>query len=696
MVQMTIKNIENEILILDTTLDTNYMLNSHSTQHNDHGRIHCEHLKAQKEHALEDAKRAHEDLEFQLMELEAKYESELEDIQNRLIKEQDNLLSAFKLRQTSLNDYDQQQTQMLMQVKAETECLEMERQKLIDQFKKQRAHLHQVERKLHKLLRHDENGAPDLDEPSDERLLAAQAASHSQSESSHSNSNDLQETPSPASSSVSLSSTNTSTEHTPPIHQALDEQPIKELHSTLQHQLSKLQLSPSAHAPTPSRFLNPARYPINPNVYLAQQQQQQQQKQNLEHLQSIQSQLYSNKCPTSSSQKSQQYKKQLSQSFRDILENTLLINGFDTANASLAHSLYSPTRAPASHYANKSGASSGAQALIMNYNCGNGRHAKALNQSTCSLNNNNNNNMMSPNGKSSLNYSSSILEQAKMFKDLDLINTSNINPMTLSQLPSTNLLDIDEDQADAPSYAQLSPKLPTTPVNNQLALKFVELERKLEMSKAENNSLLEQQLQARERELKLLQEEKRKREELERQLDQEIHLREKIVEENIKLRDKKSTQARPLTRYLPVRDHNFDLKQHVENSGHNLMNQIEPNTRQPMVLVNKSSCRGYLLKMGQKFKTWNKRWFVFDRTKRTLCYYLDKHENKLRGSIYFQSINEVYVDHMRTIKSPDHKSTFVVKTHDRNFFFVAPSSELMRIWVDVIFTGAEGYLEFND
>jgi hypothetical protein len=33
------------------------------------------------------------------MELEAKYESELEDIQNRLVFEQDNLLNVFKLRQ---------------------------------------------------------------------------------------------------------------------------------------------------------------------------------------------------------------------------------------------------------------------------------------------------------------------------------------------------------------------------------------------------------------------------------------------------------------------------------------------------------------------------------------------------------------------------------------------------------------------
>ena len=33
------------------------------------------------------------------MELEAKYESELEDIQNRLVIEQDNLFNVFKQRQ---------------------------------------------------------------------------------------------------------------------------------------------------------------------------------------------------------------------------------------------------------------------------------------------------------------------------------------------------------------------------------------------------------------------------------------------------------------------------------------------------------------------------------------------------------------------------------------------------------------------
>ena len=35
-------------------------------------------------------------------------------------------------------------------------------------------------------------------------------------------------------------------------------------------------------------------------------------------------------------------------------------------------------------------------------------------------------------------------------------------------------------------------------------------------------------------------------------------------------------------------------------------------------------CRGYLVKMGGKIKSWKKRWFVFDRLKRTLSYYVGK------------------------------------------------------------------------
>ncbi|XP_061432756.1 pleckstrin homology-like domain family B member 1 isoform X5 [Lethenteron reissneri] len=169
---------------------------------------------------------------------------------------------------------------------------------------------------------------------------------------------------------------------------------------------------------------------------------------------------------------------------------------------------------------------------------------------------------------------------------------------------------------------------------------------------------------------------------------------------DVRLRDAHAVQqSRPLTRYLPVRKEDFDLRGHVEAAGHGV------ETCRHVALTAKT-CRGLLTKMGGKIKTWRKRWFVFDRNKRTLAYYADKHEAKLKGVIYFQAIQEVYYDHLKNankpwgilrfakITSPNPALTFCVKTHDRVYYMVAQSPEAMRIWMDVIITGAEGYTLF--
>nr|CAD7409444.1 unnamed protein product [Timema cristinae] len=145
---------------------------------------------------------------------------------------------------------------------------------------------------------------------------------------------------------------------------------------------------------------------------------------------------------------------------------------------------------------------------------------------------------------------------------------------------------------------------------------------------------------------------------------------------------------RPLTRYLPIRSESLNLRAHIESAGH----QVE---LCPHVLLDSTSCRGFLHKMGSKFHHWNKRWFVFDRSKRMLVYYADRMEKKARGGAYFQAIEEVYVDHLNSVKSPNPQLTFVMKTNERTFHLMAPSPEAMRIWVDVVFTGAEGYQEFE-
>ncbi|XP_075330248.1 pleckstrin homology-like domain family B member 1 isoform X12 [Odontesthes bonariensis] len=219
-------------------------------------------------------------------------------------------------------------------------------------------------------------------------------------------------------------------------------------------------------------------------------------------------------------------------------------------------------------------------------------------------------------------------------------------------------------------------------------LKIEEMEKMLKEAQLEKARLIE----SRERESlarhQMLEEERRRREDAEKRLQDETFHRQQLVEKEVKMRSKNFSQARPMTRYLPIRKEEFDLRSHVESSGHSVDTCFH-------VILTEKMCKGYLVKMGGKIKSWKKRWFVFDRLKRTFSYYVDKHETKLKGVIYFQAIEEVYYDHLRSAtKSPNPSLTFCVKTHDRLYYMVAPSAEAMRIWMDVIVTGAEGYTQF--
>ncbi|XP_074833274.1 pleckstrin homology-like domain family B member 1 isoform X3 [Carettochelys insculpta] len=233
------------------------------------------------------------------------------------------------------------------------------------------------------------------------------------------------------------------------------------------------------------------------------------------------------------------------------------------------------------------------------------------------------------------------------------------------------------------------------------AAKMEEMEKMLKEAHAEKSRLMESRV-SEEREMEMrrqaLEDERRRREQLEQRLQDETAHRQKLIEKEVKMREKQFSQARPLTRYLPIRKEDFDLKTHIESSGHNVDTCYH-------VILTEKMCKGYLVKMGGKIKSWKKRWFVFDRMKRTISYYVDKHETKLKGVIYFQAIEEVYYDHLRSAakkglfnlsftNSPNPTLTFCVKTHDRLYYMVAPSAEAMRIWMDVIVTGAEGYTQF--
>jgi len=140
-----------------------------------------------------------------------------------------------------------------------------------------------------------------------------------------------------------------------------------------------------------------------------------------------------------------------------------------------------------------------------------------------------------------------------------------------------------------------------------------------------------------------------------------------------------------LTRYLPNKSQNFDLKHHIESSGH----QIDVCSH---IQINPTYCKGYLNKWtcGKLRNAWHKRWFTFDRETRQFSYF--PNSNQKDGThIPFQEIEHVYVDH--SWKSTAKKWIFCVKTVNKSFTLCAPTAETMRIWVDVIFTGADGHTE---
>ncbi|XP_063752195.1 pleckstrin homology-like domain family B member 2 isoform X2 [Eleginops maclovinus] len=289
-----------------------------------------------------------------------------------------------------------------------------------------------------------------------------------------------------------------------------------------------------------------------------------------------------------------------------------------------------------------------------------------------------NNNHMNEDRQRRSDYCSRLISEPGMFLD-------SFSYQDTSQTSDT--VSVDSSDSMETSFSACSPDNISSASTSNMA-KLEEMERLLREAQAEKLRLLEH----REREMEMrrhaLEEERRRREELEKRLQEETSRRQKLVEREVKLREKQRSQSRRLTRYLPVRKDDFDLHGHIEAAGHN------PDACFHLAITDKT-CRGFLVKMGGKIKTWKKRWFVFDQNRRTLTYYSDKHETKIKGVIYFQAIEEVYYDHLKNAhKSPNPSLTFCLKTHDRVYYMVAPSPEAMRIWMDVMVTGAEGHMHF--
>ncbi|XP_026172659.1 pleckstrin homology-like domain family B member 3 isoform X4 [Mastacembelus armatus] len=216
-------------------------------------------------------------------------------------------------------------------------------------------------------------------------------------------------------------------------------------------------------------------------------------------------------------------------------------------------------------------------------------------------------------------------------------------------------------------------------------LDLVEIEKKLKEAKAERERLL------REREERRQMLEQRRQRELNSPRteppDQEMPQRsEPEPKEQPKATSPpNSPQQHSLPLFLSP---NFDLRAHVESLGHGVAGCTD-------LRLTPRRCAGFLTKRGGRVKTWKKRWFLFDMDHRRLAYYTDCDERKLKGVIYFQAIEEVYYDHLRTAtSSPRPSLTFCVKTYDRLFFLVASNAVSMRIWMDVIVTATDEHSRY--
>lgn len=212
----------------------------------------------------------------------------------------------------------------------------------------------------------------------------------------------------------------------------------------------------------------------------------------------------------------------------------------------------------------------------------------------------------------------------------------------------------------------------------QSLLDLVEMERKLREAKAERERLLKEREERQRRQ--------KEQESLKIQTDAskpEPHTDDDEERLQINSTHRNLEQGVPLS--LTV---NFDLRAHVEALGHNVTGCMGVN-------LSPRRCGGFLTKRGGRVKTWRRRWFIFDLDHQRLAYYTELDEKKLKGVIYFQAIEEVYYDHLRTAStSPRPSLTFCVKTYERLFFLAAHSAEAMRIWMDVIVTATDEHSRY--
>lgn len=173
-----------------------------------------------------------------------------------------------------------------------------------------------------------------------------------------------------------------------------------------------------------------------------------------------------------------------------------------------------------------------------------------------------------------------------------------------------------------------------------------------------------------------------------------------------------SNSSRPLTLYMPRPNDDINLIEHVQALGHDL------NIISNKLKLDAAIAQGYLWKKCSN-KKWLSRYFYFDRKNKILSYYeneshLVKKQSAPRNTIPFDTILDVYVDHrMSNLNTPTrvtsipsnafnlsaptgkpfykakgHNFIFVLATELRKYHLASSGPEIMRAWIDILYTAA--------
>lgn len=135
-----------------------------------------------------------------------------------------------------------------------------------------------------------------------------------------------------------------------------------------------------------------------------------------------------------------------------------------------------------------------------------------------------------------------------------------------------------------------------------------------------------------------------------------------------------AVNAEPTTdvRNLPISEKYNSLKEYLDSEGIDLGSEKD-------VIVTESQCCGYMVKQGQVRRSWKRRWFVLDLTRKCLAYFETEKADIPKGAISCKAITRVY-EHKKCGKSKN-RFLFCVDTPDRTYTMYAPSEQSMNIWI---------------